>query len=386
MLIANLIIVLIILGCACYQYLKGTLINSFASVIIAVCASIVAFSYFELLANLLINHSEGFLAFLVPWSQMLCFVLLFILAFAILKIGAALLTPQPIDLGLWPERIGRVIFGLFLGLIVSGLLLTALAMAPLPNKYPYQRFNAAKLNPDKPKRPLFAADSFATAWFSTISKGPFSTNKSFEALHPDYLDQLHLNRHSINAGVTILADPDAIEVPKKNAVWPAPEDLKDAQDQEKTIELKSGHNLTIVRMGIKRDAVKFRAKGRTKTSKHKRKKSKKSKSSEKKITLDAGTFTLSQVRLICQPITNARPSLTVNGKNVYPIGYLIPPNLLEQKQLNDVISLKPADFEGKVKWIDFAFFVPNDFVPVLIEFKQNNIAKLPPPKTAEPTQ
>jgi hypothetical protein len=36
-----------------------------------------------------------------------------------------------------------------------------------------------------------------------------------------------------------------------------------------------------------------------------------------------------------------------------------------------------------VKWIDFVFYVPNDFVPVLAAFKQNSIASVPPPIAAD---
>jgi hypothetical protein len=36
-----------------------------------------------------------------------------------------------------------------------------------------------------------------------------------------------------------------------------------------------------------------------------------------------------------------------------------------------------------VKSIDFVFYVPDDFVPVLVEFKQNYINQLPKPVPAE---
>lgn len=346
---ASLLVVLIISGCAAYQYLKGTLVKSVATVIIAVCAGIVAFSYFELLAKVFISHN-----LLIPWSQTLSFVLLSVLVFAILQTLAVQLTRQPIDLGLWPERIGRIVCGVFVGLIISGLLLTALAMAPLSNKYPYQRFDASRPNAEKPNKVLFNADGFVTGWFNIISSGSFSGRRSFAALHPAFLDQVFLNRHSIADGISIITTSKAIEVPKKIAAWPAPEGLKDSRDPNKPIEPKSGHNLTIVRVGIKRNAVR-----------------------------DAGEFTLSQLRLICKQKSNAKNPLVGKGKNVYPIGYLKTADQLQISQLNDQIKLKAADFDGRVKWLDFAFYVPSDFLPVLVEFKQNNIAQVPPPVTAE---
>jgi hypothetical protein len=51
--------------------------------------------------------------------------------------------------------------------------------------------------------------------------------------------------------------------------------------------------------------------------------------------------------------------------------------------LNHRIALTSADFDGRIRWIDFAFYVPNDFQPVFVQFKQDNIAILPPPVSAE---
>jgi len=344
---ASLLVALIILGCAAYQYLKGSLVKSSIVLITAICASVVAFGYFELLSNVFISRN-----LLVPWAQTLSFVLLFALAFAILHIIAGQLTRRPVDLGLWPERIGRITCGIFLGLILSGLLLTALAMAPLSNKYPYQRFDETMPNAEKPSRALFNADGFSTGWFNIISSGSLSGKRSFAILHPAFLDQLFLNRHSIADGISTITGSQAIEVPKKNAAWPAPEGLKDSDG--KPVSPKSGHNLTIVRVGIKKNAIK-----------------------------DAGTFTLSQLRLVCNKKSNVKNPLAGKGKNVYPIGYLKTANQLQTKQLNDEIEIESADFDDRVKYIDFAFYVPSDSLPVLVEFKQNSIAQLPPPVTAE---
>jgi len=344
---ANLFVVLVILGCAAYQYLKGTLVKSFAMVITTICASVVAFGYFEPLANVLVGRN-----ILVPWAQPLSFVLLFVLAFAILQTIAGQLTRQPVDLGLLPERIGRVVCGIFLGLIISGLLLTALAMAPLPTKYPYQRFNKTRPDAEKPKRALFNADGLATGWFNIVSSGSFSGKRSFATLHPAFLDQVFLNRHKIKDEISIITGAEAIEIPKKEAAWPAPEGLRDSNG--KPLSLKNGHNLTIVRVGINKKAIK-----------------------------DAGRFTLSQLRLVCKEKSRAKNPLAGKGRSIYPVGYLKTADQLQIKQLNDEITLDRDDFGKAVRWIDFAFYVPNGFTPVLVEFKQNNIAEVPPPVSYE---
>jgi len=342
---ASLLVVLIISGCVAYQYLKGTLVKSFTTIIITICASVVAFAYFELLTKVFIDRNR-----LVLWAQTLSFALIFVLAFAVLQTIATRLARKPVDLGLWPERIGRVVCGIFLGLILSGLLLTALAMAPLSNKNPYQRFKPTNPDAEKPNKALFNADGFATGWFSIISSGSFSGKRSFATLHPDFLDQLFLNRHNIADNISIITTSGAIEVPKK-AAWPAPEGLKDSDGEP--LPQKDGYNLTIVRVGMTAMAVK------------------------------SGTFTFSQLRLVCKQKDHAENPLSGKGKNVYPIGYLKKANQLQIKRLDEQVRIERDDLIDGVRYIDLTFYVPNDFLPVLVEFKQNDIAQVPPPVTTE---
>lgn len=345
----SLLVALIVLGCAAYQYLKGTLVKSFVVVITAICASVVAFGYFALLGSVLIDKK-----ILAPWAHSLSFILLFILAFAILQtIAAQLITRRKVDLGFLPERIGRVICGIFLGLILSGLLLVAVAMAPISPKYPYQRFDETSPDPENPGKVLLNADGFATGWFSIISGGSFSGKRSFAALHPAFLDQLFLNRCEINNRVSSITSPEAIEIPKI-AVWPAPEELKDSDG--KPIQPKSGHNLTIVRVGITNQAVKA-----------------------------GGMFTPSQLRLVCKQKSDTKEDpLAGKGKNIYPVGYMKTADELQMKRMTDRIEITRSDLDNNgVKSVDFAFYIPDGLVPVLVEFKQNCVKQLPPPVSAD---
>jgi hypothetical protein len=342
---ASIVVITIILGCAAFQYLKGTLVRSFATLIAVICAAIAAFAYFELVANLFISRGK-----LIPWAQSISFVLLFIVAFAILQAVASALTRRGVDFGVMPERVGRVFCGIFTGLVVSGFLLTAAAMTPLPIKYPYERFTQASPDPDNPKRALLNADGFATGWFNIVSSGSLSGEKSFAVLHSDFLDQIFLNRHGEK--IPVITRTEAIEVPPKQAAWPAPEGLKDTKGRP--APQKSGHNLTIVRVGISKRALK-----------------------------DAGTFTLAQLRLICKQKTDVQNPLAGKAESVYPVGYLQSAEKLQTRKLNDRIELESGDFDGKTKWIDFGFQVPNDSIPVLVEFKQNNAAVVPKPVTYE---
>jgi len=361
---ASLVVVLIILGCAAYQYFKGTFIRAFATIMIAVSASVAAFGFFEVLASVFISRGDNsrFLS-LVPWAQPLCFTLLFIIVFGALQTGMMFLTRQPVDLGFLPERIGRAVCGIFLGLILAGLLLTALGMAPLSKKYPYQRFDG------KRSRVFLNADGFATGLFSIISRGSLSGERSFATVHPDYLDQLYLNK-LVSGTSTLTSVSPAISVPTKQAVWPAPESISEQVNQlvselnrQGTLKdelsgesismppIGSDYQPMIVRVGIKINALRTSPK------------------------INVGEFILPQIRLICKRKGYDDP-LAGTGINIYPIGHL---KAADQIQVSTQIKVVSNDFknQAKEKWIDFVFCIPRDFVPVLVEFKQNSIVDIP---------
>ncbi len=355
------VVLLIIAGCAVFQFFKGTIVRAFATIVIAVFASIVAFGFFEILADVLIKRGDsGSMLSLIPWAQALSFLLLFILTFAILQTAIVQLTRQKIDLGFLPEQIGRPILGIILGLVVSGVLLTFLVLAPLPNKYPYQRFEQRNIRIDNPGKVFPNVDGFVTGLFSVISNGSFSGKRSFAVMHPDYLNQVFLNRLDSDISIVSGVSP-AIEVPRDAAVWPTSDALK-TQVEELNSQgqlsrspgkpTESRYDLMVARIGIKRTALK----------------------NESKIS--AGTFTLSQLRLICKSRGHEGETQTGKGQNVYPIGYLKAANQIET---SSKIELKRDDFTDNVrtKDIDFLFAVPSGFVPVMVEFKLNNVVQIP---------
>jgi len=371
---ASLIVILIIIGCAVLQYFKGTVVRAFATIIVAIIAGMIAFSFFEVLASVFISRGDDsrFIS-LVPWAQTLCFILLFVLAFAILQTALMYLTRQPVDLGVLPERIGRVICGILLGFVVSGFLLTAFQTAPLPVKYPYMRFDPAKFEVDRPNRVLFNADGFVTGLFSILSNGSFSGKRSFATLHPNYLDQLFFNRLTRVGQTSIISSfTPAIEIPQP-AVWPASEAIReqanrfvtelrtrggklDFDDSGRSIPLpvsaKGADNMTIVRIGIKKRAIR------------------------RATQVNGGEFTPSQLKLICKRKGSAQETLAGKGTTIYPIGYLKSANEI---QIRPEIKLGTDDFgrNANTKEIDFVFGVPSGFEPVLVQYKLNSVIEIP---------
>lgn len=358
---ASIVMLLIIAGCAAFQFFKGTIVRALATIIIAIFASFVAFGFFEALASVLIKRgNSGSMLALVPWAQSLSFLLLFVLVFAILQTAVIQMThKQRIDLGFLPERIGRPVLGIVLGFIISGVLFTFLVMAPLPNKYPYPRFEQRGIQTDNPKKVLLNADGFVTGLFGVISNGSFSGKRNFASLHPNFLDQHFLNRLDSEVSVVSGTSP-AIEIPRDRAAWPASEAIK-TQVEELNREGKlsrspgkprGSYELMVVRVGIKETAIKR----------------------EEKI--NAGTFTLSQLRLICTRREYVSDPLTGKGQNVYPIGYIQTANSIE---VASKIEIERDDIRGNAsaKEIDFLFAIPSGFVPALVEFKLNNVVQIP---------
>ncbi|MFC1780885.1 hypothetical protein ACFLZ8_01295 [Planctomycetota bacterium] len=306
---ASIIILLIIIACAVVQYLKNTSVNAFISIILSIIAGIVAFGYFEFVSGILIQKGDdGLFAAIASWAQSLSFLLLFVLIFGSLQTAVVFLTKEnKIEFDLLPEMIGRVVCGIILGLFISGYFLTFLTISPLPAKFPYGRFDASSVQLDSPKKAFPNTDGLVTGLFGIVSKGSLSGKNSFSDLHPNFLDQLYLNRITPDISRVTSTVP-AISVASGQAVWPASETLKNQIDEirsggtikdeatNQTIPMPGkptgSFNAMIVRIGIIRNALSSNSK------------------------LNAGAFSLSQLRLIC------KDSQGNIDQNVYPFGYL----------------------------------------------------------------
>jgi hypothetical protein len=355
------LVAVIILGAAGYHLLKGGIIRSFGMLIAALFAAFFAFGYFELLAGLLISYAAGNVGFIVPWAQALSFLLIFALSFSIMQAILVQLTRYEIDFGKTAEYIGRISLGIIIGFIFSGVVLTFLGMSPLSAKYPYPRFDENNPDAGRPKKVILNCDGFLSGLFGKVSSGSFSAFKSthsFAALHPNYIDQLYLNRHGLSKNVPITSLESEITVPATNGSWQAGNNIKDTENNP--VEAKGNSSLIVVRTGFRRSSG---------------------------YQVD-NSFVLSQLRLICRPKKEAAKEFAASAKNIYPCGYLTQSQVMQKAKLSEKISLTPNDLTEKLptglgKWIDFVFEVPNDYTPYAIELRQNSIAAVPAPVSLE---
>jgi hypothetical protein len=344
----NLVMLAIMAGCAAFLFFKGTLVQGVTMILNAIIAGFVAFGFFEMLARLLVKYSPG----IAIWAPLICFVLLFVLAFALLQTAAMQLAKGKADLGKLPEQIGRVASGLVLGYVITGHALVAAAMAPLPNQYPYPRFDERNPNPSRPNKPILSPDGFVTGLFATVSKGSFSAfgePKSFAVLHAGYVDQLYLNRRKAAEKVPLMTSMLTINVPK-GGVRMAPDSLRDSEG--KSISISPGENLMLVRVELNSRALR-----------------------------DAGKFTLSQLRLVCGVKGAGKASLAGQGQAVYPLGYVGDKGRLERKPLDEIITAQGTTNEPVN--MDLAFAVPASLTPLLLGFKRNDVVQVPAPAPRE---
>ncbi|OHB63987.1 MAG: hypothetical protein A2Y77_07315 [Planctomycetes bacterium RBG_13_62_9] len=338
----------IMAGCAVYLFLKGTLAQGITMILNAIIAGFVAFGFFELVAQYLIKYSPGVTA----WAHMIGFLVLFVFVFALLQSAAMQINKEKIDFGKLPEQIGRPLSGIVLGYVVTGHLLVAAAMAPLPSQYPYPRFAERNPNPSDPSKPLLSPDGFVTSLFEIVSRGSFSPlgeAKSFAMLHAGFVDQLYLNRRKVKDSPLRTFSP-AINSPRKNGVWRAPDSLRDSEGRP--LSVQAGTNLMLVRVEIRKGAMK-----------------------------DGAKFTLSQMRLICGTKSGSGDALAGKGQAVYPIGYITSGGRLQHKSLDDLIDT--ATGQGDTVTMDLGFQVPTNLTPLLLEFKRNNVVQVSAPADAE---
>lgn len=345
--IPAMIILLALAGCTAYQYLKGTALRAAVTVFTLITATVVAFAFFEKLAQMLVSQiSDSSPSRFVPYAYPLIFVLLLIISFAVLQTAALHLARRAVVLAPLPEKIGRLLCGAITGFILAGLLIIALAMTPIKNNIPYQRFSGQNPDPEKPSRAPLNIDALPPAIFGMTSRGGLAGKNSFPLIHPSIVDEAFLNRLSADQDISSISPDNAIEVPASSPAWLAPPELKTTDGNP--VNVKPGQNLIVVRVGFRRNA---------------------------------GSFSLSQLRLVCNEKENE--PLSGAGLNVYPIGYFAQTGQIHLKKLSEKIIIFTGTFKGVVKYVDFLFTVPSTHIPVLVAYKQNNIVTVPKLITTE---
>ena len=358
--LAMVLILIIVLLSVAHFYLKSGALVSFATFAAAVFGVIVAFAYYEPLTNMLLTRGYG-----GQWASAGIYMVLFVLTFAVIRTAADFMFGQDVELGNVITKMMAIVCGIVTGLIVSGVVLVALAMAPIPAKWHYARLGdgdsaVTAANIRSPSKPLIRADGIVTGLFGWISRGSLSSKKSFAVYHTDFLNQVHLNNYTAKKKVYTVAGNRAVRVPKKGV-------RKLDGDND---------NLTVVRMEVKNADIK--------------------KGGARDAEGDV-TFTLGQVRLICKK--NGQTDTRGSAVAFYPEGRIVSRRradkkaekknltgvmngrVLEKRSLDKIIKLGRDEFmiggKSADARVDLAFDVPSSMEAVLLEFKQNVAVEVP---------
>ena len=356
--VGTLLVIGIIAGFALYQYIKGGIITGFIFLVAVIVGIIAAFGYYELLAGYVKDYG-----FVGPKAYPLAFFIAFIAAFIIIKeVANNLLSPE-ISFGPTIDKAGGVAIGALVGYLFAGAILVVIGLTPYKTNWLYGRFTDNVSNPPQPSGILLNPDGFVTGLFGAFSNGSLKGTQSFAVVHADYMDQIFLNRHRVSDGVWPIAQNGAVSV-TATGVRAAPENLTEASKQEdqppQPFTPEPGKTLTLVKLQINSNSL--------------------TPSDGESEALPK--LALGQLRLIVKEKQSAGDITSGSGEAVYPIGYINAAGQLVVKSLDTMLDDK--DLKGAS---DFAFYVPSNAVPVLMEFRHNVIEAIrPAPAAVPPTE
>lgn len=333
------IIVLIVFLTLAYFHLKCSIMSSFSTLFASILGMILAFNWYEKAADLFISRGYG-----VNWAQFGCFLLLFLLLFAVIRALSEFLIGANIDLGKSVKLAVALSCGFLTGLIFSGVVLVAMGMLPMQGKVFYSRFDPEKtVSLNNPKSPLLNADGFVCGLYKLISAGSMSSGKSFGVVHADFLNQIHLNRLKIKEDVLAVNAGNSLVLASGNPVrlWNFPD----------------GGDMTVVRMGIKVQSIANGGAGNA-----------------------AGEvqFIPAQIRMVCKPESAAEGKKELSGtaRAVLPAGFLEYGRLVK-KNLEEIIAPDIKGLKDRILWQDVVFDIPQGQKGILLQFKQCAMVELP---------
>lgn len=344
---ATTLVCVIMLAGIAYFYLKCNIMTSLTNLLASLMGCILAFSYYEQLAGLLVSESWA-----VTWIQSATFLLIFFFGFLFIRVLSGFLTKSDFEVTQIAKLSINLTCGALTGMVVAGILLVAVGLSPLPPRLFYSRFPLSKpIHLGLSYPPVINADGFAASFYSWVSQSSLSSSKSFAVLHADYLTRLHLNRYALSKDIPAVCSYKAIKLPSGNV---SPVRLRKFSD---TPEM-----MTVVRLGISASEI---HKGGAAEKNH-------------KVSLIAG-----QVPLIIKEQDQAG-NYTGSAQVIYPAGKMnkggaLETLALEKNPLDDgkADEDKKAGLKEGYYWMDLVYQVPQGRKAVLIGFKQNAILELP---------
>lgn len=216
----SVIIIIIIAAVAYFHYAQG-FFSATLSAICAVFAALIAFSFYEPVVN---SIFQGKMA---DQSHSFALVLLFALSYIILRVIFDKSVPGNVAVPLIVDKVGAGLMGVVAALFAAGVFSVAVQMLPwgpsiggftrwptadrgATASIPGQRnvdvtisdeLRSADLDPKQASSPIIPAGEAVTGLVSHLSdNGSLSNGAPFDAVHPDFLNELFAQRLGIQIG------------------------------------------------------------------------------------------------------------------------------------------------------------------------------------------
>src|SRR5262249_6443625 len=156
----------VIMGILAYAYLVEGLFTACVMCVNVIVAGLIAFNFWEPLANVLEPIFGGY-----GYEDFLCLILLFSVTLGAMRTITGLLCPTEVAFPPQLQRPGGALFGLLTGYLVSGFLACALQTLPWHQKFMYFE---AKADSSQTIRSFLPPDRVWLAAMHRVGAGPLS--------------------------------------------------------------------------------------------------------------------------------------------------------------------------------------------------------------------
>ena len=169
------IVLILVLGIAVYQVVQG-LFSAIIMMMLTILSAAVAFEYYEALARALLYDSQP------AHAEAACLITLFVLPLLGLRFGFDRLVRHNVVMSMWVNRIAGGAVGLVTGLVLAGVLCTALIMLPVGESFMGYTSHDQALEPDQGLFPV----TFTLGLVDGLSRLGLSGQTPFTDRHPDF--------------------------------------------------------------------------------------------------------------------------------------------------------------------------------------------------------
>ena len=190
-----------------YQVFQQGLFSALIMAVLSMVAAVVALNYFEVLAALL--QRIGLQSY-APHS--VCLVGTFTLCLLGLREVADRLIPGNMNFPMIIDRLGGAFFSLVASMTIAGVIALGFQALPINAKFlTYNRQpNLQDLNDAKGLFPN--PDRFVASLMTQVSKYCFAGTTGFAQPHPDFVQELYMNRLALDPGSRREAASNAIKI------------------------------------------------------------------------------------------------------------------------------------------------------------------------------